>query len=171
MPPLSTPRSRRRLGEFAATIGLVGVMWGPVGSAEAGVSAGSTATFKKGAAHGVSIGSKLGKGPGAAGLRLIDGGGVADRLGICNPPTYGTSFSTRLGSTWTSLTARSAPCSSGASQGAWNGGSFKVTAYAASGQFICRGTTYGYGSSYWYRTSKGWVWSGGTSDPIWNSNC
>lgn len=170
MPPLTTSRSRRRLGEFVATVGFVGAMWGPVGSAEAGVSADSAATFKRGAAHGVSLGSKLGKGPAAAELKLIDVP-VAERLGICDPPTYGTSFTTSLGSGWSSLTARARPCTSGSYQGAWTGGTFKVTSYTSGGQNICRGGSSSAGSSYWYKTSKGWVWSGGTSSPIWNTNC
>ncbi|MBO9533100.1 MAG: hypothetical protein J7513_09030 [Solirubrobacteraceae bacterium] len=145
-------------------------MWGPVGSAEAGVSAGSAGTFKKGSAHGVSIGSKLGKGPAATELNLIDGA-VAQRLGSCSPSTYGTSFTTTLGSGWSSLAARSQTCTSGSLLSYWTGGSFKVTSYTAGGQNICRGGSYSYGSSWWYKTSKGWVWSGGTSNPVWNTNC
>ena len=35
------------------------------------------------------------------------------------------------------------------------------------GEFICRGSSYGYGTAYWYKTSRGWIWAGATADAIW----
>ena len=171
MPPLSTPRTRRRFGEVAAAIGLTAALWGPIGPAEAGASAGSAANFKRGPAQGISVGSKLGRGPAAAELNLLEGS-VAERLSTCSPSTYSTSFTTRLASGWTSLNARSSPCTSASVTGTWTSGvTFSVNRYTSGGTNICRGSSYGYGSSYWYRTSRGWVWSGATTSPIWNTGC
>lgn len=172
MPPLNTRRSRRRTWGLVATAGLAGALWGPVGPAEAGVSAGSTATASFGTSSGasaVTTGSLIGTGPATKKLTVLQAP-TAQRLS-CSPTTYTTSFTTSLGSGWSSLAARSQPCTGSSANGTWGSGSFKVTAYTSNGEFICRGGSYGYGSSYWYKTSKGWSWSGGTSDPIWNRNC
>jgi hypothetical protein len=176
MPLLTSSRAPRRLGGLIAAVGLTGALWGPIEPAEAGASAGSAAkpahaTFKPGRAQVVTVGNLLGSGPAAAGIRTLEPIGAAQRVGTCNPSTYGTSFTTTLGSGWSTLNARSAPCTSASANSTWTGGTFRVTAYTPGGTSICRGGSYGYGSSYWYRTSKGWVWSGGTSDPIWNTNC
>lgn len=85
---------------------------------------------------------------------------------------YGGGFSTSLGSGWSYLAARKGPCRAADSNGGWGTGSRFYVEREAHGEFICRGRrTYGYGSDVWFRTSKGWSWSGGTSDARWNRSC
>lgn len=176
MPPLNSPRRmRRRLGEIVALAGLAGALWGPVGSAEAGVSAGSAANarFSPSPGKAVTLGSQLGTGPGAKDLGILKGP-LAERFAGCDAGTFTTSFYTKLAPTWTGLYARSKPCTSATPTGTWGSNqTMYVSRYTAGGQFICRGGTYGYGTAYWYLTSKGWVWAGGTVDPAWDysRNC
>lgn len=85
---------------------------------------------------------------------------------------YGGGFNTNLGSGWTSLAARNGPCRAARSNGSWGTGSrFYVERETNQGEVICRGRLDGRASSVWYRTSKGWSWSGGTADPQWNRGC
>lgn len=85
---------------------------------------------------------------------------------------YGGGFTTSLGGGWSSLAARSEPCRAAPSRGTWHTGQTFWVSRETRGEFICRGRyTYGYGSSIWYRTRKGWSWSGGTSNPQWNQRC
>jgi hypothetical protein len=160
MPPLTTARSRRRFGELVAVVGMAGTLWGPVGSAEAGVSAGSTAkaTFSSGAAHAASPGALVGAGPAADQARIIDGP-VANRLACPSFSQNPTSFTTKLGNGFTSLAARSCPFTSYGGTTWPSGVTFTVTAWTDDGTKICRGGTYQTASSRWYKTSRGWVWS------------
>lgn len=174
MPPLITPRTRRRFGELVVAAGLAGALWGPVGSAEAGVSAGSTANarFHANAAKSITTGSLIGTGRGASTIDALQGP-VAQRY-ACNPSWWSDSFYVTLGSTWSSLTARQQPCTSSTATGVWYmGSSIYVSGWTDNGTFICRGGTYGYGTAVWYRTSRGWIWAGGTSSPMWDKsrNC
>ncbi len=176
MPPLITPRTRRRIGEIVVAAGLVGALWGPVGSAEAGVSAGSAASaqFTASGANAKTAGSLVGTGRSATKISILEGP-VAERFGTCSQPTwYSANYYLTLGSGWTTLVARQGPCTSMAQTGTWNmGNSFLAQGWTRDGTFICRGGTYGYGSAVWYKTSRGWVWSGGTSQPVWDKtrNC
>lgn len=176
MPPLITPRTRRRIGEIVVAAGLVGALWGPVGSAEAGVSAGSAASaqFSSSGANAKTTGALVGTGRSAAKLSILEGP-VAQRFGTCSAPVwYSDNGYAGLGPGWTSLVARSTPCTSSTATGNWAYPStFLIYGWTREGTFICRGGTYGYGSSTWYKTSRGWVWSGGTSKPIWDKtrNC
>ncbi|MEH3054847.1 MAG: hypothetical protein PGN13_12725 [Patulibacter minatonensis] len=176
MPLLTKTRSRRRIGELVAVFGALGALWGPVGPAEAGVSAGPPATASIGSSstgNAVTQGSLVGTGKGAKQLEILKDPFEAQRLS-CTPSWYATSLTTQLASSWSSLAARSQPCTSGAGQGTWlDGQSIKVTGYTDDGGFICRGGTYGYGTAAWYKTSKGWIWAGGTTSPRWDKsrNC
>jgi hypothetical protein len=93
---------------------------------------------------------------------------------VCgNPYWTPTWFTAYLGPGWSELACRWEPCQSagvatvfGPTQG------FQVDAETEYGQFICRGQSYGYGSSVWYHVVDGcWVWSGGTDRPRWNRSC
>lgn len=176
MPPLITPRTRRRFGELVVAVCLAGALWGPVGSAEAGVSAGSAASakFAGGSAksRSVTTGSLLGTGRAAAGIDALQAP-VAQRY-ACNPSWWLDSFYVGLGSGWSSLTARYQPCTSSYQTGTWYmGSSIYVSGWTDNGTFICRGGTYGYGTAVWYRTARGWIWAGGTTSPMWDKsrNC
>jgi len=84
----------------------------------------------------------------------------------------GGGFSTSLGGGWSSLAARSEPCRAAPSQGTWYNGQTFWVYRKTKGEFICRGRyTYGYASNVWCKTSKGWSWPGGTSNPVWNGSC
>ncbi len=176
MPPLITPRTRRRIGELVVAAGLAGALWGPVGSAEAGVSAGSAASAQFSASGGSAktAGSLVGTGKAAKGTALL-GGPIAERFANCtNPNWYTAGYYMTLGPGWSTLVARSGPCTSQTQTGYWSmNQTFLATGVTGEGTFICRGGSYGYGSSAWYKTNRGWVWSGGTSRPIWDQsrNC
>jgi hypothetical protein len=185
MPPLITPRTRRRFGEIVVAVGLAGALWGPVGSAEAGVSAdpAADATFASGSAaktltsgpasNAVTTGSLVGKGAAALKLDALQLP-TAQRSAACSPSWWASSGSTRLGGGWTTLNARAQPCTSATVNDTWlSGTTFSIYGYTDSGTFICRGTSYAYGTAYWYKTSRGWVWSGATANPIWQKerNC
>jgi hypothetical protein len=108
-----------------------------------------------------------------------DSGGVSpdNTAGECGISYYypGISY-TYLAASWSELVCRDCP---------WQGSTIRASftshtdpiyiSYASeAGQFICRGLSYGYGSSVWYRTSGPigcWFWSGGTVDPVWNEYC
>jgi hypothetical protein len=179
MPPLNTPRRyRRRFGEVVAVVGLAGAMWGPVGSAEAGVSAGSAAkptakaSFTATPGKSVTVGSLLGTGPASAKLDVLQGP-IAQRF-ACSPSWWGTTGSTRLAAGWSTVNARSQPCTSASVNSTWGfNTTIPVQGYTNNGSFICRGTSYGYGTAYWYKTSRGWIWTGATANPIWQTdrNC
>lgn len=88
-----------------------------------------------------------------------------------------TSFTTYLGSSWTLLNARSGPSQTCPVTGTWGSGqAMKVTSKTSEGSKIayspsrCQNFTSAV-SSVWYKTSKGWVWSGGTTKPVWNTWC
>jgi hypothetical protein len=89
--------------------------------------------------------------------------------GNCPPgPQFGGGFRTNLLSGWTSLAARDEPCTGAGANGAWGVGDVFQVSSETHGQFICRGRrTYGYGTDVWFKTSKGWSWSGGTVDARW----
>lgn len=173
MPPLITPRTRRRIGELVVAAGLAGALWGPVGSAEAGVSAGSAASAHFGTAKANTTGSLVGTGRSASKISILEGP-VAERFGCSSPTWYTANYYLTLGSGWSTLVARSTPCTSSTQTGTWAmGNTFLASGWTTEGTFICRGGTYGYGSSTWYKTSRGWVWSGGTNQPVWDKtrNC
>lgn len=175
MPPLNTPRRyRRRFGEVVAVVGLAGAMWGPVGSAEAGVSAGpaANASFKATPGKSVTVGSLLGTGPASAKLDVLQGP-IAQRF-ACSPSWWSSTGSTRLAAGWSTVNARSQPCTSASVNSTWGfNTTIPVQGYTNNGSFICRGTSYGYGTAYWYKTSRGWIWTGATAHPIWQTdrNC
>jgi hypothetical protein len=82
---------------------------------------------------------------------------------------FGGGFATNLGSGWTSLAARSGPCTAAVAGGAWGVGSRFDVSRETHGQFICRGRIqFGYGTDVWFKTSRGWAWSGGTADARWH---
>ena len=81
---------------------------------------------------------------------------------------FGGGFNTNLGSGWTSLAARNGPCTAAGANGAWGEGALFHVSRETHGGFICRGKiTYNYGTDVWFKTSKGWSWSGGTADARW----
>lgn len=91
-------------------------------------------------------------------------------VGNCPGTAYNTLFDTNVASSWSTLVARSAPCQQGTSiTGSYSTGqSMHVIQEDDGGQFICRGTSYGYGASVWYYTHSGWSWAGGANNPQWN---
>lgn len=87
----------------------------------------------------------------------------------CHGSTFGGGFRTSLDNHWTSLAARSDACTGAKAKGSWGEGQMFYVSSETHGQFICRGSmTYGYGTDVWFKTSKGWSWSGGTQDARWN---
>ena len=179
MPLLTTTRFKRPArGLFATTVVCVGALCGPVGPAGAGAPAGHTGALTSGITSNAAltvtplVTDRLGTHVGDALTPLpTKGDETASRLGICDASLYGNGLTTRLGSTWTALAIRSKPCTSASSSGAYGtSGTISVSKETA-GEFICRGRTYGYGSSIWFKTSKGYIWSGGTANPRWNKSC
>lgn len=162
---------------MAATIA-VGAFSGPVGSAGAGVPAAlptERAQFDEAFSPivplvtdrlGIHTGSAL-TAPKAPAKREP----TARRLAGCGGSLYGGGFSTQLASTWTLLAARSAACTSASQTGSYGSGIRFNVSRETNGQAICRGQTYGYGSSIWFKTARGYVWSGGTTNPRWNTRC
>lgn len=106
-------------------------------------------------------------------LATTSDGDVSAQHHYCAPHfAYGGGFTTSLGAGWSELAARNEPCRAAPWQGSWYTGQTFFVYRETNGEFICRGrVTYGYGSSIWYQTSKGWSWSGGTSNPQWNASC
>jgi hypothetical protein len=92
------------------------------------------------------------------------------RASNCAPgPQFGGGFRTNLESHWTSLAARDEPCTGAGANGAWGVGDVFSVSRETHGQFICRGSrTFGYGTDVWFKTSKGWSWSGGTVEARWH---
>jgi hypothetical protein len=111
----------------------------------------------------------------AAGQAELPDSGVAPvtaQADCTGSGSFGGYFNTYLGSGWTSLTARTGPCTSASGTGAWTTGEQIWVSTETHGQFICRGSlTYGYGSDVWFSTPCGWAWSGGTNDARWGGSC
>lgn len=179
MPPLNTPRFKRPARGLLATAAvLFTALSGPVGSAGAGAPAGNTGNVVSATASNAAfsvtpfVTDRLGTHAGEA-LTPLDkkGDASATRLGECDASLYGSAFTTRLGSAWTSLTIRTKPCTGSSSNGSYSSSSSISVSRETAGEFICRGRTYGYGSSIWFKTSKGYIWSGGTANPRWNRSC
>lgn len=184
MPPLTYPRQRRLArGLFAATVGITGALGGPVASAGAGAPAGHTtasasdavvsnpASFAKAPLVTDRLGTHTGELLTLPPLRSTESDPVASKAGECDASlvSLGKTITLRLGPAWTGLAIRTKPCTSGTYVGIYGTlGSFTSSSWTR-GEFICRGRTYGYGSSAWYKTSKGYVWSGGTNTPRWDS--
>lgn len=180
MPPLTSSRSRRLArGLFAATVSITGALGGPVAPAGAGAPAGHPTAATKGptVSHSAStvtslVTDRLGT---HSGERLTPPVNLSDptasRLGACDAALYGSGFITRLGSTWTALAIRKQPCTDGSQVGVYGTLGTITVQRETKGEFICRGRTYGYGSSVWFKTSKGYIWSGGTAHPRWNQYC
>lgn len=82
---------------------------------------------------------------------------------------FGGGFNTGLGSGWTSLSVRTGPCTAAPTAGDSHGeGSVWKVNRETHGLFICRGKmSYNYGTDVWFKDSKGWSWSGGTSTDRW----
>ncbi len=93
-----------------------------------------------------------------------------NNVGSCPGTAYNTYFTTNVSQAWATLDARSAPCQQYSSvTGAYHtGDSMTVVQEDDGGQFICRGRSWGYGTSVWYDTSRGWSWAGGTDTPQWD---
>ena len=91
-----------------------------------------------------------------------------------NPGSQRTSFTTSIPSNWQTLDARRGPFQGCAVKGEWHtGDAFHVSRITYGGQTICLHPSLhsGPASSVWYLTPKGWSWSGGTSDAVWNTSC
>lgn len=85
---------------------------------------------------------------------------------------YGGGFNTSLGGGWQLLATRSAPCRASESSGdGWGTGSRFFVSREANGEFICRSRLQGVGTAVWFKTEKGFSWSGGTSDARWKHGC
>jgi hypothetical protein len=85
-------------------------------------------------------------------------------------PSYPTNIRTYLASGWTTLVGREGPDQSSAvKRSYYTGQLITVTRFTQHGQTISKGRLDGRQSSVWYYTVDGcWVWSGGTSDAVWN---
>lgn len=101
---------------------------------------------------------------------LADAGELT-ALASCPAHAYGGGFDTSMGAGWTQLAVRTGPCRAANAVGDHYTGDLWHVRRESTGEFICYGRSYGYGSTIWYQDSKGWSWSGGTSDPQWNKNC
>lgn len=84
---------------------------------------------------------------------------------------YGGGFHTSLGGRWTELAARSGPCRAGGANGSWGTGSRFYISRETNGEFICRSRAQGIGSNVWFKTDKGFSWSGGTNATRWQQGC
>lgn len=127
---------------------------------------------------------------------IVVAGGVDDRCladaarreaGVfADPAACGVTFSnnvpnkTRLGRDWSSVNCRSCPTiprqnpSQNVVATLRKGNDIFLRMKTYQGLDICRGRSYGYGSSIWFRTSgtQGcWFWSGSTRDADWNTDC
>lgn len=93
-----------------------------------------------------------------------------DNVGSCPGNAYEVSFNTNVSQNFSTLDARSAPCQGNSTvTGVYHQGDpMSVLQEDDGAQFICRGRSYGYGTSVWYDTNRGWSWAGGTDDPQWN---
>jgi hypothetical protein len=79
---------------------------------------------------------------------------------------------TTLDSSWSYLAARQAPCRNQTDNGGWRSGDVFEAHATGRGEYICRGQlTYGVGSDIWYKTDRGWSWSGGTINAVWYAGC
>ena len=182
MPPLSSPRfNRRARGLVAVAAVFIGAVGGPVGPAGAGAPAersaaatANTTSLTSNSADLVTptVTDRLGTHTGEI-LRPLGkkDDPVATRSGICDPSVYGGGFGTGIGSNWSSLAIRSRPCTGSSGVGTYGTTSSIWVERETQGEFICRGRTYGYGSSIWFRTNRGYIWSGGTDHPRWNRSC
>jgi hypothetical protein len=179
MPLLNTPRFKRpSRGLLATAVVFASTLGGPVGLAGAGAPASHTGALAGPAMSNAAltvtplVTDRLGTHAGEPLTPLgKKGDPTASRAGICDAGLYGGGFNTRLGSSWTSLTIRSRPCTGSSSNGSYGTSSAIYVSRETAGEFICRGRTYGYGSSIWFRTSRGYIWSGGTANPRWNRSC
>lgn len=183
MPPLTYPRKRRLArGLLVAAVGITGALGGPVAPAGAGAPAGHTSAASKVVVSNPGsftstplvtdrLGTHTGELLTLPEFRSSAADPVASKTGECDVSlrTYKEPVATRLGPAWTGLAIRTKPCTSAPSVGLYGTlGSFQVTGWTP-GEFICRGRTYMYGSLVWYKTSRGYVWSGGTNKPVWDS--
>lgn len=90
-----------------------------------------------------------------------------------------TSFTSTIGANCTTLDIRTNPFQTCGVVGAYHtGAGFHVDRETTRGQTIAHspslcGTPFGSKeSSVWYHTKNaGWIWSGGTADPVWNKSC
>lgn len=181
MPPLTHPRQRRLArGLLASSVGMTAALGGPVAPAGAGAPAGHTTEAASSAVVSNPASSlnplvtdRLGTHTGDL-LTPAPVGSKADpsasKAGECDVSLVGLkpTLTLKLGSTWTALAIRTKPCTSGTQVGIYGTlTSFSSSSYTK-GQFICRGRTYGYGTAAWYKTSRGFVWAGGTNFPRWD---
>lgn len=128
-------------------------------------------------------------GTSAAATGNTTGGWVTDQLGTHAPDVvdapaadasngecgtwsdYGGGFDTSLGGGWSYLAARSGPCRAAPSNGGWGTGSRFHVERETNGEFICRSRVQQIGSRVWFKTDKGYSWSGGTDDARWTAGC
>lgn len=184
MPPLTSSRQRRLArGLLVTAVGFTGALGGPVAPAGAGAPAGHTsrassvvvsnpASFNATPLVTDRLGTHTGELLTPPPSRSTSSDPSASRLGDCDISlvSLGKTLTLKLGPAWTGLAIRTKPCTSAPSVGLYG----TLTSFTSSswtrGEFICRGRTYGYGSSAWYKTSRGYVWSGGTNTPRWDAN-
>jgi len=160
-------QARFRLFGFIAVLALAA-------SVTVGVGTSSASTSKTPSSNSTLIHSFVGDYYGNANdpITLAMDSGVMTAAGSCLIPAYiTTSFTTSIPSNWTTLVTRAGPFQGCNQLNAYHtGDAFRVDKITTSGQKIC----YGWGqkaSSVWYHTSRGWLWSGGTSDAVWNKSC
>ena len=149
--------------------------WGRAGGgARAGnteSASGATVSHAAGSVAPLLITDKVGTHAGGPITPLHkDGDPSAKRLGICDASLYGGAFTTRLGSGWYSVAARSKPCTASSGSSSWGGGGIPVSK-ETTGETLCRGRSTGDASSIWFKTSRGYIWSGATANPRWNRRC
>lgn len=185
MPPLTTSRfTRLARGLVAVAVVSVGALGGSVAPAGAGAPAGHTAApvnltqpTDEPPPTGPYVTDLVGTHTGDPLTPLPEKGKKAkreqraQRLASCGGSQYGGGFNSRLGGGWTSLAIRTQACTGSSSVGSYGTSSTFYVSRETSGEFLCRGRSYGYGSSIWFKTSRGWVWSGGTANPRWNRSC
>lgn len=104
-----------------------------------------------------------------------DSSGTTRRSAVSSCGTwseYGGGFNTSLGGGWRELAVRSGPCrAAGANGDGWGTGSRFHVSRETDGEFICRSRLQGIGTAVWFKTDRGFSWSGGTSDPRWKHGC
>ena len=81
--------------------------------------------------------------------------------------TRGGGFYSELAAGWQFSSARVRPCRPGRLSGGWTDGARFRVIREVTGELICKGLWFGYGSSTWYETTQGWVWSGATATARW----
>jgi hypothetical protein len=81
--------------------------------------------------------------------------------------TRGGGFYSELSAGWQFSSARVRPCRPGRLSGGWTEGARFRVIREVTGELICKGLWLGYGSSTWYETTQGWVWSGATATARW----